>query len=210
MDEAIFQWLNGWRSPAIDWIMNAVSLSGSALNSVWVIPLLCLLLIRNASPERAHNRNRNNNHNSSPINIHRLGPIGLLVGGFVLAMAVAAALKYGLQLPRPGDVYGSQVIHSFVAEDSRYTFPSGHATFAMWLVVSLWRRVPAAMRALLVVYVLAVGISRINLGMHFPEDVLAGYAVGGLSAWFAARCSLQWFGTRPNTAQGTVHRRPSA
>ncbi|MDH5858384.1 phosphatase PAP2 family protein [Lampropedia aestuarii] len=170
MNHSIFLWINSWRSPAIDAVLNAVSLSGSALNIVWLLPLACALLLLRCPRAQFH---------------ARLRFLAVAALGFALAMALVAAFKFGLQLPRPGTVFGSQVVHSIVPEDSRYSFPSGHATFAMWLAVCLWPRVSALARCALVVYVIAVGLARINLGMHFPADVLVGYAIGACCAWLS-------------------------
>ena len=67
-----------------------------------------------------------------------------------------------------------------------YSFPSGHALnitvattvvlLLLWPLLSAGRRVLAVVVAVLVV--LAVGLDRIFLGVHFPSDVLAGYVLG--------------------------------
>ena len=79
-----------------------------------------------------------------------------------------------------------------VAHDSGLSFPSGHAQaaivgYAVLLLVflpilhGLWRRVAVAVAVLLV---LAIGFSRIALGVHYVSDVLGGYVLG--AAWVAA------------------------
>lgn len=79
-----------------------------------------------------------------------------------------------------------------VARASGLSFPSGHAQaaivgYAVLLLVFLpvlhgaWRRVAVAAA---VVMVLAIGFSRIALGVHYLSDVLAGYVLG--AAWVAA------------------------
>ena len=64
------------------------------------------------------------------------------------------------------------------------SFPSGHASTAAAGATALARILPgtafpAAALALL------IGTSRVALGVHFPTDVLAGFAVGYLCARFA-------------------------
>lgn len=92
------------------------------------------------------------------------------------ATVLSLGLKYGFHRPRPVPFFG-------VAPHS-YSFPSGHSLFslcfygtlaglingrvrALWLRIAVW-----AAAALLVV---AIGISRIYLGVHYPSDVVAGY-----------------------------------
>ena len=69
-----------------------------------------------------------------------------------------------------------------------WSFPSGHTLNAVvlagllaWLVgrrLRGWRRV--VFDAGVALWALLVGLSRIYLGVHYPSDVLAGLAVGGL------------------------------
>lgn len=77
-----------------------------------------------------------------------------------------------------------------------YSFPSAHAAMSLAFYGTLaylaWRsRLPPAFRItlclLLVLLILAVGASRIYLGVHYPSDVLGGYLLGSaclaLSVW---------------------------
>ena len=72
-------------------------------------------------------------------------------------------------------------------------FPSGHATFAMVLggalVYLAWQRIESrrlrwVLCAGLALLILAVGLSRIYLGVHWPSDVLGGYLYGALMLAF--------------------------
>lgn len=64
------------------------------------------------------------------------------------------------------------------------SFPSGHATdiasLSFALAVLLWAmpRLRVIVLPALVLLVLLVGLSRIVLGVHYPSDVIAGYALG--------------------------------
>lgn len=63
-----------------------------------------------------------------------------------------------------------------------YSFPSGHTTSAAafygLLAVWLWRTQHRRWAVLAGLWVLAVGVSRIYLGVHYPSDVLAALALG--------------------------------
>lgn len=69
-----------------------------------------------------------------------------------------------------------------IAPESTYSFPSGHAMGSMTLAVVLlllawptrWRWWVAGAMA---VFVPMVGLSRVYLGVHYPSDILAGWAV---------------------------------
>ncbi|WP_234446486.1 MULTISPECIES: phosphatase PAP2 family protein [unclassified Luteimonas] len=76
-----------------------------------------------------------------------------------------------------------------IAPEQNFSFPSGHAmgsmTLACVLALLLWRtrwRRPAIVG--LGLFVAAVGWSRIHLGVHYPSDILAGWALG--LAWTVA------------------------
>ncbi len=78
----------------------------------------------------------------------------------------------------------SVVIH--VVNDYRggsYGFPSSHAgnTFALAVFLSLLFR-NRGLAAVLFVWSVAVSYSRMYLGVHYPGDILAGFAVGGFYA----------------------------
>lgn len=82
-----------------------------------------------------------------------------------------------------------------IAPESTYSFPSGHAmgsmTLACVLVALAW---PTRARwwtvAAMAVFVPMVGLSRVYLGVHYPSDILAGWAAA--AAW-AMGCYLLAF-----------------
>lgn len=80
-------------------------------------------------------------------------------------------------------------IHRLI-EQTGYSFPSGHsmAAFSLYGVVAylLWRHMRnRSERIVLIVFTVlmtvGIGWSRIYLGVHYPSDVMGGYAASG--AW---------------------------
>lgn len=73
-----------------------------------------------------------------------------------------------------------------IAPEHTYSFPSGHAMGSMTLAVVLvllawptrWRWITVGAMAF---FVLMVGLSRVYLGVHYPSDILAGWAAA--MAW---------------------------
>ena len=63
--------------------------------------------------------------------------------------------------------------------ETSYGFPSGHAqdstTFWAWISLDFRRRILAALGTVIVI---AVGISRIYLGVHYPAQVIGGWGIG--------------------------------
>jgi undecaprenyl-diphosphatase len=126
---------------------------------------------------------------------------------FVLAavtsgMILSSTAKAFFDRPRPDLVpHGSYVYNA--------SFPSGHSLMAtvtyLTLAVLLARgfaeaRLKAYVISLAVFVALAVGVSRVYLGVHWPTDVAAGWAVGG--AWALGCAAL----ARHLSQQGAIER----
>lgn len=107
---------------------------------------------------------------------------------FVLVAVVGGSLlttlaKLAFARPRP-----ELVAH--LVEVSSYSFPSGHAMASAVTYLTLGallartqarRRIKAYLLAIAVLLTLMIGTSRVYLGVHYPSDVLAGWALG--AAW---------------------------
>jgi undecaprenyl-diphosphatase len=104
-------------------------------------------------------------------------------------------LKHVFHRPRPVPYFGDAP-HS-------YSFPSGHAlaSFCFYgvlagLIADRVERlsVRVAVGVLAAVVVLAIGISRIYLGVHYPSDVVAGYIAAAM--WVGTMLVIDHVGTR--------------
>lgn len=109
-------------------------------------------------------------------------PVGFALSrfapGLILALAAGALAKLAFAFPRPGTVLGESVFRVVGVPDSRYTLPSGHATYVAVLAAAIWPALGWPGRLGLLAFAAAVGWSRIALGAHFPADIVAGFALG--------------------------------
>lgn len=100
----------------------------------------------------------------------------MMVGGGALDVA----LKQGFHRARPVPYFG-------LTAPPNYSFPSGHSLMSLCFfgtaayLISVHiesRQARIAVRVLAGILTLLVGLSRIYLGVHYPSDVVAGFAAG--------------------------------
>jgi undecaprenyl-diphosphatase len=158
-DQAVRSWVHQFASPGITRAMTAISMLGYNLLIVELVLAIAVFLALRWR--------------------HAAGWLAVAVAG---GLALDVALKYAFHRSRPQPYFG-------VAPDS-YSFPSGHAVCSFCFYVVLAGLIAARTRSLLLrvamgiaaaVIVIAIGLSRIYLGVHYPSDVIAGYLAA--SAW---------------------------
>jgi membrane-associated phospholipid phosphatase len=98
---------------------------------------------------------------------------------FLLSPYLNAVLKDLFAHPRPFELDPAVQLHDVGV--GGYGLPSGHSQNA----VVLWGSIAAGFRktwlwALAIVLMVLIGFSRVYLGVHFPTDVLGGWAVGAV------------------------------
>jgi len=110
---------------------------------------------------------------------HRRGAIIFTITT-IGASLLLASLKIAFRRARPEPFFDTILPAS-------YSFPSGHslASFCFYgalaaiitvRIEKLWLKIIVWLAA--AILILLIGISRIYLGVHYPSDVLAGFAVG--------------------------------
>ena len=108
------------------------------------------------------------------------------------AMLLSFGIKAGIERPRPDLVPHGTAVYTA-------SFPSGHATGSAATYLTLGallarfqprRRLKLFLLGFAVALTVAIGLSRIYLGVHWPSDVLAGWTLGSswaLLCWLVAR-----------------------
>ncbi|HVY94559.1 MAG TPA: phosphatase PAP2 family protein [Bryobacteraceae bacterium] len=152
LDGAVRDAVHGWSSPLMTSLMVGLSITGS---DFFMAPLGFLSVWRLMKLDRRRDA-------------------VVLVATFLAAEALMEILKLAFHRARPLPFFGD--------DPDSYSFPSGHAlksaVFYILLASLASSRWP--IRAGAVVLAILIGISRIYLGVHYPTDVLGGYAVAAV------------------------------
>jgi undecaprenyl-diphosphatase len=164
-DEVLLHWMRSHSTHTGDRIMSGISLIGSP-GAMAVVALVMVIVLAVRRKWLALS-----------------GWIATFVGGGI----IDAVLKQVIHRPRP--LGAEMFLHQF-----SYSFPSGHAmgsTFGYgmlaYLLVTFWserRGVRIAIIAGAFILIIAIGVSRLYLGVHYFSDVIGGYAAGTL--WLAS------------------------
>jgi undecaprenyl-diphosphatase len=120
------------------------------------------------------------------------GAMWLVIISTLSGLAVSTGLKLLFERERPSDVTPLSHVMS-------HSFPSGHSMLSAVVYLTLgallgrivegWR-FKAYFLIVAVLLTVLVGLSRIYLGVHYPTDVLAGWAAGlawAVLCWLVAR-----------------------
>ena len=92
----------------------------------------------------------------------------------ILAWLLAFIFKLFFQIPRP---IGALLEVNPLFYPMDYSFPSGHATFFFALAFSMFFS-HKKVGVLFLFFALAISVSRIIAGVHFPIDILGGLFLG--------------------------------
>ena len=151
-----FLFINGAHNPFFDFFFSAFTLMG---DGIFIIALALFMFV---------------------LKFKRLA-LGLL-SSYLISGLIVQVVKRLINLPRPaGFLSDPSMIHSVYSATLNHfnSFPSGHTTsaFAAAVIISLYT---GKKSVALITFILAslVAYSRVYLGQHFVEDVLAGSFVG--------------------------------
>jgi membrane-associated phospholipid phosphatase len=141
---------------ALDWIMIAFTYVGSGYGLVIAVAATTLWLLRNG---------------------HRRTAL-ILTCNALAAQGLVVVLKQFVQRPRP-------TLFDEITRPETFSFPSGHSLSAMAVyggiaavLVTLYPRRRTGVVIVAALLIGVIGFSRIYLGVHWPFDVLAGFAAG--------------------------------
>jgi membrane-associated phospholipid phosphatase len=168
MDTALMLWIHRHATPALD----TAFVFSARLGSLW----LCGPLVLLAAAWHESRRER------------REAVAWLVLG--LLAAVVPELLKLAVQRPRPA-------LWAWLLPAARFSFPSGHAMasaafypFLGWLGLRT-RGLGGLGYASGLAVAAFVGVGRLYVGVHWPTDVLAGWALGAaLSSFCSWKISL--------------------
>lgn len=148
--------VHAYAAPWLTWVMKAASVAGGGL-VLWPLGAYIVAMLARGG---------------------RGWDAGLFALAVVGANLVSESMKLFFHRPRPAAWFGYPL-------PSTYSFPSGHAfvSFCFFLCLAEilirddWTRTgKLAMWSAAVACTLLIGVSRVYLGVHYPTDVLAGYA----------------------------------
>jgi membrane-associated phospholipid phosphatase len=158
LDSSLLLWLHGWANPTLDQLMLGLTRLGD--------PEVVLPVVLGSLGVFLWRR-------------RRAEALMLLVscGG---ALVLNQGMKLLFARARP-------VLWPPLIRETSYGFPSGHALGSLvlygYLAVVLAHGYPRQapwIHGIAIALILLIGVSRLYLGVHYPTDIVAGYAAGGL------------------------------
>lgn len=162
-DAAVLNQIHQWASPELDsLILFITSLAGGYFIAILTLILAAAFYLRRE--------------------IYNSVYILLTLGG---TLVLNLGLKLFFKRTRPD-------LWSLLVVEKSYSFPSGHAMISMALalaliVLSFYSRARWAAIVSGILYVLAVGFSRLYLGVHYPTDILGGWIMSAVWVFLATR-----------------------
>lgn len=108
-------------------------------------------------------------------------PIVLIIFSSGLSFAISKIIKLIFHTSRPFVRF--EDVHPLFSE-SGYAFPSSHAATLAGLAFAVLFSKHRKLGYFCIVAMILVGIARVMAGVHFPIDILGGFAIGFIVAYF--------------------------
>jgi len=130
--------------------------------------------------------------------------LSLFVGVLLSDQIASHVIKFWVERIRPCNALAGVLTPD--GPSSSFSFPSSHAAnmgssmFLLSMAFKPWT-------PLFVIIALLVGLSRVYLGLHYPSDVLGGYALGlslGYMVWRGAEKLKVQFSAKPQPIKKAV------
>ena len=179
MNEILYDWggantwgfhlINNLRHPVLDQLMLIGTWLGGHANFPFYLGLLAIFVLVRASRPVSDPR-------AYELQLQRcVAVIAVFSLSYWLDGLFLGYLKPILDFPRPLLALPFGTVNVVGLPEYHHSLPSGHSSFAMMMIASLWPLLNRRWRIAGGIFVAWVGISRVSLGAHFPADVLAGY-----------------------------------
>lgn len=178
----LFHAINGMHSGFLDRFMMLGTLLAGHDNFPVYLGFACLVAIGSLSGTPMNHADM-----ARKRAVNWLVTISVFCIAYMLDGQLLNLVKPWLDFPRPLLALPPASVHVFGRPEYRHSLPSGHASFAMLVVASLWPMLRTDFRKVGLFFVVWAGLSRISLGAHFPADVVAGY----VSAFLIVFC-IRW------------------
>ena len=149
-DDSVYNFIIGLRSNPLDFILKTITRLGDTV-VIMIIVVLTLIILNKR--ERV-----------------------ILGSSTIITVTLNQTIKHILQRPRPD--------HLRLIKQGGFSYPSGHSMIAVCvygiMIYLINKKVQnktlkIALSILLTILILAIGISRIYVGVHYPSDVLGGF-----------------------------------
>ena len=123
----------------------------------------------------------------------RFGRATILLVGTLSGAGIVSLMKYVVARPRP-------VVVAHLTDYGDLSFPSGHAANSAIVYLAIAElvaqlvpglRLRAAILSAAMLLAIAIGLSRLFLGVHWPTDVLAGWVFG--ASWALLCWTIGWW-----------------
>lgn len=158
-DQRVTDWVFTYRTETMNRFFLVITAFGNAQSYFIIVPVVAIILY--AYGHRWH--------------------LSIMATIILLSTSLLNILIKNI-IARPRPLESLRLIEAF-----NFSYPSGHSMgatafygFLVYLVIQFTRRLwlKIVLVVLLVFLILAIGLSRIYLGVHFPSDVLAGFIAG--------------------------------